>query len=920
MSEKFEDLIAELEGRPATGKTLSIKPGYQGEFCGDPFHRILIVDNDEDVVTNFIQELKSTIPNANYYVWYIHSGKESDTEALLQWITLQSEFDAIFLDGALGDQTNGFVLAESIKKHTGKEYYPIAILTADYSAIQKEASKNREYQIILKFKEAVNHTLKRLVVQLPEIRGVVRRRMWSDLHFSMAKSLQMGSSSKDLAILMGEFFERHFDVCGWYFRQLKNVTLDAVAMKDIFSATDKLLTKGAPRFQRDLINQVSEDPWCVRNNLSSQDCAPINQMEGHHVIAARLGSSQDGQNGIITIYRKPGTREFHDEDAKELHHVALQLKASMESEKLLKLQRETASTITKIVEAKSSPVVAEEVVDFLDSYVNSSRIPGFLNKSSLRLFRRGTGDLYRWGQEDEDIIRSGKVDPLVKGNMSKDTYPEAINISDQSSAYALAVRDAKPILYPDVDNSDITYLRTSSDAKSCLIVPILHESACIGAINLEASVTNFYTELDLSLCEAIASTAASGIFRRRADRFLKEFSRIAAVAVKPGPEEPTSPDEILEQSVEALYAFCGFSNLVFVSKIPERESLIVTQGWTGNGERAQKDNRNIVNIWNSKLLEQKNNTYVSIVQNDTSSKRVFFTANADVIGKDDGDDNIRASGRPTLSQIVVKIDTGGNSKLMLSLLFEHPRPMPTSHLEILEDFAAFMSAIYQAEQEGIEILGDFILVDKLEARMGLVYSQIHHTTVGFLSRLASKIDRKLDQEEPSADILNEIREQLANVENTVRDTKVLSSVPKTKVVNVNEIWKENALQLQKDADDAKVSVALPEQSIVLHADKNLLQMVLFNLVENAIKYAGPNTTVELKMNGNELYVCDNGVGVRNEDKHKLMRVGYTTAPTGTGQGLVLCRLTMELMGGGLRYDDNKTKGACFVIELPQGDL
>ena len=91
------------------------------------------------------------------------------------------------------------------------------------------------------------------------------------------------------------------------------------------------------------------------------------------------------------------------------------------------------------------------------------------------------------------------------------------------------------------------------------------------------------------------------------------------------------------------------------------------------------------------------------------------------------------------------------------------------------------------------------------------------------------------------------------------------------------------------------------------ADPNIINLVLRNLVLNAIKFteSGGHIWVEAKETANEITVSvsDNGIGIRPEVKEMLFKKtsGYSTRGTadekGTGLGLILCKEFVEKNGG-----------------------
>jgi two-component system sensor histidine kinase KdpD len=134
----------------------------------------------------------------------------------------------------------------------------------------------------------------------------------------------------------------------------------------------------------------------------------------------------------------------------------------------------------------------------------------------------------------------------------------------------------------------------------------------------------------------------------------------------------------------------------------------------------------------------------------------------------------------------------------------------------------------------------------------------------------------------------------------------------------------------------KVETDIAPDLPLLDLDVVLFEQVLFNLLDNAAKYAPAGSTVTLRAwqdiaAGVKLQVCDEGPGIPPEAlEHvfdKFVRIEATDHQrAGTGLGLAICRGFVEAMGGVIvatnRHDLNgqRRPGAVFTITLPVGPL
>jgi len=110
------------------------------------------------------------------------------------------------------------------------------------------------------------------------------------------------------------------------------------------------------------------------------------------------------------------------------------------------------------------------------------------------------------------------------------------------------------------------------------------------------------------------------------------------------------------------------------------------------------------------------------------------------------------------------------------------------------------------------------------------------------------------------------------------------------------------------------------------ADKNMIRVVLRNLISNAIKFTQPGGEVQVimipKENNVEITVQDNGLGMSPEVLENLFRLDKaqtslgTSGEKGTGLGLHLCQEFVGLNKGTLKVESLKGFGSVFRFTIP----
>lgn len=109
-----------------------------------------------------------------------------------------------------------------------------------------------------------------------------------------------------------------------------------------------------------------------------------------------------------------------------------------------------------------------------------------------------------------------------------------------------------------------------------------------------------------------------------------------------------------------------------------------------------------------------------------------------------------------------------------------------------------------------------------------------------------------------------------------------------------------------------------------HLDRRLLTHVLGNLLENALKYSAPGTTVELRLtlepDGLRGLVRDSGVGIPEQDIPHLFDSFYrgqnVGATPGSGLGLAVVKRALDVQGGTIEVQSERGRGTSVHVWLP----
>jgi two-component system sensor histidine kinase KdpD len=119
-----------------------------------------------------------------------------------------------------------------------------------------------------------------------------------------------------------------------------------------------------------------------------------------------------------------------------------------------------------------------------------------------------------------------------------------------------------------------------------------------------------------------------------------------------------------------------------------------------------------------------------------------------------------------------------------------------------------------------------------------------------------------------------------------------------------------------------VTINMPAELPLVSFDPMLIEQVLMNLLENAVKYTPAASAFEIaasiSKNSVLLEVADNGPGIRHGDEERIFDkfVRSTTVAGGIGLGLTICKAIITAHGGQIWVENRPEGGASFRFTLP----
>lgn len=256
-------------------------------------------------------------------------------------------------------------------------------------------------------------------------------------------------------------------------------------------------------------------------------------------------------------------------------------------------------------------------------------------------------------------------------------------------------------------------------------------------------------------------------------------------------------------------------------------------------------------------------------------------------------------------------------------------------------------ALLEALVAGLAASLDRIRLEQV-ARDARVAAELNRTRSGFLSAVthnlrtplaamhaaaATLLDRSIDL--PAAErreLIETISEETVRMEHLVTNVLELSRIraggvePEPVPVSLTDLAQTAVRRLAPLTTEHTLSLTVEDDLPDVLVDVSLIEQVLLNLLENALRYAPAGTPIEIVGGRSDevgfaaLSVVDHGPGVAPEDRARVfeefVRLDERPDSTGTGLGLAIAAALVRAHGGKLSCEATPGGGASFVCTLP----
>ncbi len=237
------------------------------------------------------------------------------------------------------------------------------------------------------------------------------------------------------------------------------------------------------------------------------------------------------------------------------------------------------------------------------------------------------------------------------------------------------------------------------------------------------------------------------------------------------------------------------------------------------------------------------------------------------------------------------------------------------------------------KKENKNLNGELLKSNQLKDKLFAVLAHDLKAPVNSLTGLLDVINSDLVDENRKKEMFKKLKIELSNSSTMLNNLlgwakgQMVNPQPKIESINVKELFDGN-IQLLKSFAEAK-GVILKNgitENIQANGDKEMMNIIVRNLVQNAIKYTDNGDKIILDTDYDDtkkeirIKVTDTGKGMTEEKLNKLFDLESLSEPgtrneTGSGLGLILCKEFAEAQGGRMWAESKEGYGSVFYLAL-----
>ena len=235
---------------------------------------------------------------------------------------------------------------------------------------------------------------------------------------------------------------------------------------------------------------------------------------------------------------------------------------------------------------------------------------------------------------------------------------------------------------------------------------------------------------------------------------------------------------------------------------------------------------------------------------------------------------------------------------------------PTEIKELSEKFDDLIQRIYKDYKKQKEFSSN--VAHELRTPIAIMQAQVD-------------VFSEKNTDENNLEFIETMDANLKRLKKLIDSVLLLSKRNKIKIssVNLDNMIDEIFLDLDDFASKKNISLDYHYSNISINSDDVLIQRLIFNIIENAIKYTEEDGAVDVSVRRDDrqtvIRIADNGIGISDEKKEEIFDLFYQVDDSrnkeGFGIGLSLSKDIAETLGAEIEVRDNNPKGTIFLIKF-----
>ena len=249
------------------------------------------------------------------------------------------------------------------------------------------------------------------------------------------------------------------------------------------------------------------------------------------------------------------------------------------------------------------------------------------------------------------------------------------------------------------------------------------------------------------------------------------------------------------------------------------------------------------------------------------------------------------------------------------------------HLEDITTYKELMPFINTIQEQHKNILMNAKMRQEFTANV----SHELKTPLTAISGYSELIQNGMTNEEETIRFAGEIHKSAKRLLTLINDTIRLSQLDTSEqkviyeAIDLYKIAEDCVNMLKFSAENHGITISIQGTNAYLEGNKEMLEEVVYNLCDNAIRYnnEGGKVDVTVKPVKGKIYLCveDNGIGISKEHQERIFERFYrvdksrSKSTGGTGLGLAIVKHIIQQHGAHMELTSEKGKGTKIEIEF-----